>query len=391
MSADRSADDGARASVAEAFRVSFGTEPAGIWAAPGRVNLIGEHTDYNDGFVLPFALQHDVLVAVAPSRTDGSRVRSLQRSGEVQFAKALLEPGAVAGWGAYIAGVLWALREAGHRFTDVDLVVDGRVPLGAGLSSSAALECAVGLAAAELFDLGLDRTELAMLARRAENHFVGVATGGMDQLAVMHGTPGHALLIDTRTNSLEPVGLPLGDDLALVVIDTGVHHALVDGEYASRRRTCDEAAQMLGVRALRDVTAADLADALAALEGDVARRRVRHVVTENARVLETVAALKCVADPVEIGDLLCRSHESLRDDYEVTTPELDCAVASAMGAGAFGARMTGGGFGGSVIALTPGARIIDVTSAVETAFADAGWAAPKSFLAIPSGGAHRLR
>jgi galactokinase len=376
--------------VLDVFRDAFGAEPAGVWAAPGRVNLIGEHTDYNEGFVLPFALQHQAVVAAGPARSSGSRARSIQRSGEVSFSVSTVEAGLVKGWGAYVAGMFWAIREAGYEIGDMDLIVDGRVPLGAGLSSSAALECSVGLAVVDLFDLGTERTELAMLARTAENQFVGAPTGGMDQLASMRGKQGHAVFIDTRTNAVELVPLPLDDRLALVVIDTHIHHTLVDSEYATRRKTCARAARQLGVQALRDITIDDLPAALAALDTDTERSRVRHVVTENARVLDTVDALRTGASGAEIGALLNKSHASLRDDYEVSTPELDQAVASAIDAGAYGARMTGGGFGGSAIALTPGDHVSDVMRGVSGAFANAGWAAPDCFVAVPSDGARRL-
>jgi galactokinase len=376
--------------VLNVFRDAFGAEPAGIWAAPGRVNLIGEHTDYNEGFVLPFALQHQAVVVAGPARSSSSRARSMQQSGEVSFSVSRVEAGSVKGWGAYVAGMFWAIREAGYRIGDLNLVVDGRVPLGAGLSSSAALECAVGLAVVDLFDLGTDRTELAVLAKTAENQFVGAPTGGMDQLASIHGKQGHAVFIDTRTNAFELVPLPLDERLALVVVDTHIHHALVDSEYATRRKTCSRAARQLGLRALRDITLDDLPLALAALDIDIERRRVRHVVTENARVLETVYGLRRGASGAEIGAVLSQSHASLRDDFEVSTPELDEAVASAIGAGAYGARMTGGGFGGSVIALTPGNLVSDVMQGVSGAFANAGWAAPDCFVAVPSDGARRL-
>jgi galactokinase len=212
----------------------------------------------------------------------------------------------------------------------------------------------------------------------------------MDQLASIHGRQGHAVFIDTRTNAVELVPLPLDERLALVVVDTRIHHALVDSEYATRRKTCARAARQLDLHALRDITLDDLPAALAALDIDIERRRVRHVVTENARVLETVDGLRRGAGGAEIGALLSQSHASLRDDFEVSTPELDQAVASAIGAGAYGARMTGGGFGGSVIALTPGDLVSDVMQGVSGAFANAGWAAPDCFVAVPSDGARRL-
>jgi galactokinase len=364
----------------------------GVWAAPGRVNLIGEHTDYNDGFALPLAVALRVRCAAA-TRADGllSAV-SAQVPGEpVSVPVAGLEPGAVTGWGAYVAGVVWALAAAGHPVGGLDLAVDGEVPLGAGLSSSHALECAVAVAAADLYGLELERTELARIVQRAENDFVGAPTGIMDQLASLCGRAGHALLLDTRTLSVEPVPLDLaGHGLALLVIDTRAPHALVGGEYAARRRSCEQAAALLGVPALRDVSEAGLPAALARLDDAVMRRRVRHVVTEDARVLAVVDQLRGGADPRGIGPALTASHESLRDDYEVSCPELDTAVDAALAAGAHGARMTGGGFGGSAIALVDAAATGRVGEAVRDAFADRGFTAPAAFAVTPADGAGRL-
>ena len=364
----------------------------GVWAAPGRVNLIGEHTDYNDGFALPLAVPLRVTCAASP-RSDGLlTASSAQEPGQqASVPVAALEPGAVRGWAAYPAGVLWALRTAGHPVGGLDLAVDGDVPLGAGLSSSHALECAVAVACAEIFGLGLDRIELALVVRRAENEFVGAPTGIMDQLASLCGRAGHALLLDTRALTVQPVPLDLaGHGLALLVIDTRAPHALVDGEYAARRRTCEAAAAALGVAALRDVTELGLDAALAALPDDVARRRVRHVVTENARVLAVVELLRGGADPRRIGPALVASHESLRGDYEVSSAELDTAVRAALDAGAHGARMTGGGFGGSAIALVDADAVGPVSAAVRAAFAARGFAAPAPFVVTPADGAHRL-
>jgi galactokinase len=363
------------------------------WAAPGRVNLIGEHTDYNDGFVLPIALPYATTATVS-ARADGRlRVRSAQRPGEpVEAAVADLRPGAVSGWAAYVAGVVWALAESGHPVGDgAEVTVDGRVPEGAGLSSSAALECSVAAALDDLLGLGLPRPELARLAQRAENGFVGVPSGIMDQMAALLCTEGAALFLDTRGPHAEQVPLDLpGHGLTILVVDTRSPHQLVDGEYADRRRSCEEAAAALGVPALRDVAAAGLDAALAGLD-DVHRRRARHVVTENDRVLRTVELLRAgrVGD---IGPLLTASHASLRDDFEVTVPALDVAVDAALAAGALGARMTGGGFGGCVLALVPAGAAAEqaVRAAVDTAYTDRGFGPPGYFTALPSAGAHRL-
>ncbi|SDS48459.1 galactokinase [Actinopolymorpha singaporensis] len=379
----------ARTALDGAFESAFDGSAAGIWAAPGRVNLIGEHTDYNDGYVLPLALPQGVAAAAATRSDDLVRMASRQADGRVEVRLDALKPGAVDGWAAYVAGVVWSLREAGHEVGGLDILVDGDVPLGAGLSSSAALECATALAVTELFGLKVDRTALAGLAQRAENDFVGMPCGIMDQSASLLCTREHLLFLDTRTSATEQVPFDLGaHGLALLVVDTHAPHRLVDGEYAARRRTCEEAAAKLGVRALRDVEG--LQAAMDQLGDTVMARRVRHVVTENARVLATVERLR-TGSPRDIGPLLTASHESLRDDYEVTVPELDKAVEAALDAGALGARMTGGGFGGCVIALVEADAADTVAERVAGAFAAAGFGAPSSFVAQAGQGARRIR
>ncbi|WP_367129568.1 galactokinase [Saccharothrix sp. HUAS TT1] len=356
----------------------------GVFEAPGRINLIGEHTDYNDGFVLPIALPHVVRVTAA-RRDDGVlRVASRQAHGVAELRVADLAPGVVGGWAAYVVGVVWALREAGHPIGGFGLLVDGKVPLGAGLSSSAALGSAVALAVTELSGVALDRGELARIAQRAENDFVGMPCGIMDQSASLLARERHALLLDTRTSATEhlPFDLaPLG--LALLVVDTKAPHRLVDGEYAARRADCHRAARLLGVPALRDLDnpEQDLPDRLA--------RRVRHVVAENRRVL-AVAELLRAGRVRGIGPLLTGSHASLRDDYEVTVPELDVAVDAVLAAGALGARMTGGGFGGCVIALVEEAGADACAAAVRAAFAERGFAAPDCWTATAAAGARRV-
>lgn len=369
--------------------------PEGVWASPGRVNLIGEHTDYNEGFVLPLAIRQRCVVAAAPAAGRESSVTSAQRPGEtIRFRAADLSPGDVDGWGAYVAGVLWALREAGHDVGEVDLVVDSTVPLGASLSSSAAIECAVASAATGLAGIDLDDTRIALLAQRAENDYVGMPCGVMDQMASMHGRPGQLVFIDTRSLQVRNVPFDLsGHGLALLVVDTRAPHALVDGEYAARRRDCERAAEKLGVPALRDVTGDRLDDALARLDDETLRKRTRHVVTEDDRVLTVVELLASGADPREIGPLLTASHASMRDDFEITVPHVDVAVEAALEAGAVGARMTGGGFGGSIIALVEadGPRGADaVADAVTNAYAERGWERPASFVTRAEQGATRL-
>jgi galactokinase len=375
--------------VAAAFRERTGRDPDGVWAAPGRVNLIGEHTDYNDGFVLPVAI--DRLVLAAAGRRDGGRLRlwSLQAGPPADLELAAVGPGRVEGWAAYPAGVAWALGQAGVELGGADLVIDGDVPAGAGLSSSAALECAAATALADLHGAGLDRPTLAALARRAENEVVGVPSGAMDQMVSMLGRAGHALFLDTRTMETEQVPMPLeAAGLCLVVIDTRAGHRLVDGAYADRRAACEAAAATLGVPALRDATLDQVEAATAAL-GDPGLRRARHVVTENARVLEAVALLRA-GDLGRLGPLLAASHASLRDDYEVSSPELDTAVEAAVVAGAVGARMTGAGFGGSAIALAPAGLAGQVGDRAREAFAAAGFGPPEVTAVVPSDGARRL-
>ncbi len=375
------------AAVTQDFVDRHGRAPEGVWAAPGRANLIGEHTDYNDGFVMPFALAQAVTVAAAPRDDDRWSVTSLSNGKTSEFGRGDLRPG-MSGWQAYVAGVVWALAEAGYPVSGADLVLTSDVPIGAGLSSSAALECAVLAALADLCGLQVDPLERAKLARRCENDFVGAPTGLMDQAASTLCTDAHALFFDCRTFEATQVSLDLaGAGLELLVLDTNTPHTHVDGEYADRRRTCEEAAAILGLAALRDVP--DLDAALAALPAEVMQRRVRHVVTENARV-QTAAGVLQAGRVADLAPLLDASHASMRDDFEITVPTVDLAVDTARRAGALGARMTGGGFGGCIIALVPTGRADAVAAAVADAFSAAGHAAPQHFVGVPSQGAHRL-
>jgi len=377
--------------AAGAFRELHAAPPRGVWSAPGRVNLIGEHTDYNDGFVLPFALPHRTAVAAA-ARDDGLlTAATLGEDGAVLRAEPVavadLEPGLVSGWAAYPAGVAWVLRERGLT-GGADLVIAGDVPSGAGLSSSHALECAVALALLGLAGAPEDRPEIARWVQRAENDFVGAPTGLLDQTASLLCTEAHALFLDVRSGRAEQVPFDAAaQGLEVLVIDTRASHSNADGGYGARRAGCERAAALLGVPALRDVPAADLADALARLPEDL-RPLVRHVVTENDRVLCAVGALRA-GSPADLGPLLVASHESLRDDYRVSSPELDVAVAAALAEGALGARMVGGGFGGSAIALTPVERHDAVVRRVTADYAARGWTAPRTFPAAPSAGARR--
>ncbi|OKJ52304.1 galactokinase [Streptomyces sp. CB02009] len=378
-------------SVAAGFEALYGAAPDGVWAAPGRVNLIGEYTDFNDGFVLPLALPHTTVAAVA-RRDDGVlRLHSADVDGGiVQLAVDSLEPLSGGGWAAYPAGVVWALREAGHPVTGADVHLASTVPTGAGLSSSAALEVVTALALNDLFGLGLSRPELARLAQRAENAFVGVPCGVMDQMASACAEQGHALYLDTRDLSYRQVPFDLArEGLRLLVVDTRVKHALGDGAYAERRAGCEAGARALGARALRDVGIAQLPEALALLSDETVLRYVRHVVTDNARVERTIALLDA-GDTRSVGPVLTEGHASLRDDLRVSCPELDLVVEAANAAGALGARMTGGGFGGSAVVLVDADRADAVAAAVEKAFAEAGHAAPGIFPAVPAAGARRL-
>jgi galactokinase len=385
-------EPGPVARAARLFTERFATAPDGVWVAPGRVNLIGEHTDYNDGYVLPFALPLVTAVAAGITGDDADgpewMVHSERFTGGVGFGGGGLVPGAVDGWAGYVAGVVWALQDAGQPVPPARLAVASDVPVGAGLSSSAALECATLAALGDLGGGELPPPERVRLAQRAENEFVGVPTGIMDQSISTLGRAGHALFLDCRT--LDVTHLPFDltpAGLAILVINTNAPHALVDGEYARRRASCYEAARTLGVNALRDVPVAALPTVLPRLD-DVTARRVRHVVTENQRVLDTVELLR-TGEITKIGPLLTASHVSLRDDYEVTSPELDAAVDAALAAGAHGARVTGGGFGGCVLALVDASATDTVSAAVASAFADAGFTAPESFVATASAGAHR--
>ncbi|MEO6603991.1 MAG: galactokinase [Aeromicrobium sp.] len=356
------------------------------WNVPGRVNLIGEHLDYNGGPVLPMAIDRSLTIKVRRRDDDTVNVWT-DRPGATKVSfPVLVQPGDVDGWAAYAAGTVWSLLEAGHSFGGVDVVVESDLPSGAGLSSSAALTCGIAAAIDELFELGIDRTELALIAQRAESGYVGAPVGIMDQLAVLYGEVDHAILIDTAAAPPTTRPVPLGWDdagLVLLVIATGAHHSLADGEYAARREECDRAAAELG---LEHLSQAGL-DATVTLTDEVLKARTRHVLTETARVRAAVSALNRSAWP-QLGAIFTASHESLRDDFEVSCPELDIAVEAAIEAGALGARMTGGGFGGSAIALVPADLATAVRERVEARYAAHSWAAPETFVVHAAGGAH---
>lgn len=361
----------------------------GVWAAPGRVNIIGEHTDYNDGYALPIALPQTVTCAARATGDGRVRVSSRQHPGDtVDEPIAELDGSRVAGWARYPLGVVHEYVRRGHAIAGVELVLDGAVPVGAGLSSSAAVECSVAIALRDLFALPVTDADLIDVGRAAENSYVGAATGTLDQSASVLCTAGHALFLDFGKGEHAQVPFDLAAaGLALLVVDTNTPHRLADGGYGRRRTECEQAAAALGVRSLRDVTDVGEVDRLA---DPVLRRRARHIVSENARVLAVVEALRGGGDPRAIGPILDAGHASLRDDFEISTPQLDAAVDSAVAAGAYGARMVGGGFGGSIIALTAADRTERTARAIEQRFRADGFAEPRTFVAVPSAGAHRV-
>ncbi|MGV3733933.1 MAG: galactokinase [Microcella sp.] len=373
------------------FEAVFGRAADGLWSAPGRVNLIGEHTDYNEGFVLPFAIDRRTVVALGVRDDRRVRVASTFADELAEIDLDALAPDALGGWSAYPLGVAWAFSEFGADLgavPGVDLFIDSDVPVGAGLSSSAAIESAVALALNDVWRLGLDRRTLARVGQRAENVAVGASTGIMDQSASLLGQADHAVFLDCRTLESELVPLGLAEaGLAILVIDTGVKHSHATGGYGERRAACERGAAALGLSSLRDATVDDLPRAQQLLD-DVTFRRIRHVITENQRVLDTVATLR-TEGAVAIGELLDASHRSMRDDFEISVPELDLAVESAVAAGALGARMTGGGFGGAAIALVRLGDLSRVQVAVDNAFGEHAFGQPDTFVVTASDGAAR--
>jgi galactokinase len=346
------------ARLLDAYRQRTGRAPGGVWAAPGRINLIGEHLDYNGGHVLPCAIDRMATIAAGRRPDPILRCWSVQAGGPVTIGTA--DTRHATGWSAYVAGLWWALGELGMEIPGADVVVDSDVPAGAGLSSSAAVSVAAGLAAANLAGVDIQPAALAAAAQRGENEVAGAPVGRMDQMAAACSRAGHALWLDCRTFSFEAVPLPLQSaGFELLGATTATRHDLADGGFADRRSACEEAAQLLGVPFLTDLTEAQVENTEI---GPVLRRRVRHVVTEEARARRTVALLR-TGDLAAVGPLLLASQRSLRDDFEVSTPELDALVDAAVGAGAAGARLTGAGFGGTVIALGPGQYVASVVDA----------------------------
>ncbi|MGZ5369133.1 MAG: galactokinase [Aeromicrobium sp.] len=379
--------------LAGQFGRLHGRAAVGVFSAPGRVNLIGEHVDYNGGSCLPIALPHATYAAIAPRADDVVAVTSLQQDQPWEGRLDTLGPGDVSGWPAFAAGVVWALQQDGMRLPGMDIVIDSRLPVGAGLSSSAALECSVALASASLIPGASapddeSRHRLARACMRAETEVAGAPTGGMDQTVSMLARAGNALLIDCQNWSTRDVPWdPAGEGLELIVVDTHTSHTLTDGGYESRRNDCEEAARLLGLGTLRE--AVNTGTALARLHDPRIQRRARHVLTEIIRVDEAVARLDS-GDFATLGALLDLSHDSLRDDFEVSCPELDAVVDTARTLGAVGARMTGGGFGGAAIALIPSPRKDTIEAGIHQAFVERGWRPPAFLSATPAGRAHRL-
>ncbi|MBZ8178001.1 galactokinase [Corynebacterium sp. 3HC-13] len=393
------------------FERSYGYSATGVWAAPGRVNLIGEHVDYAGGICLPFALEQSTYVAISPRDDDTIRIESWLPShsepAKAELRAGNLGPGEISGWLGYALGPIWALREAGllspsARGYDVAIVSD--VPLGSGLSSSAAIECAVASAVVELEKgdgaLADDATRTAIIqaAIRAENEVVGASTGGLDQNISLQGKSGFALAIDFSTGQSYHVPCDLeSHDLAILVIDSNAPHSLADGQYASRRGIIDAVTHYCQASTLRDIgddtaiyAAAQQWATSTGADPDCTNRRVRHVVTEISRTLDAIESLKR-ADFQAFGCAMYASHKSLKEDYEVTVPQLDLIVDTAKDYGAIGARMTGGGFGGSAIALVPRAEVHPMAQAISRSFAQAEFAPPAFLQATPSPGARRER
>jgi len=368
--------------IRNSFSDIYGVAPDLISAAPGRVNLIGEHVDYNDGFVLPFAIEARTYCALRIREDSRIRIASKQEEGapyETDIAS--LKPLTGPIWTRYILGVIWALDVK----SGLEILIDSEVPTGAGLSSSAALECSVAVALNEILDLDISLADLARVTQRAENEFVGVPCGIMDQSISLMGKSGHALLLDCRDLSTRQIRVDFANaGLKLLIVDTRAHHALVDGGYAQRRAQCESVASLLGVKALRDLSLSELEVARGKLP-EINFKRALHVITEIARVEEAVQALE-IDDFEKFGSLMTESHISLRDDYNVSCSELDLAVDTALNEGALGARMVGGGFGGSAIALIRESDTGKVAAAIERSFKDNGFAAPRFFDSLPSEG-----
>ena len=372
--------------ITELFAKGFGYPPEVVASAPGRVNLIGEHIDYSEGFVLPFAI--DAVTKCAIAKRDDGKIRIISAQKKNEIIESNLEAIAAkqgSTWSRYIYGVIWAMEiDSG-----LDIYIDGKVPLGAGLSSSAALECSLATALNHIFHLEKTLPELARLTQRAENDYVGVPCGIMDQSISLMARAGYGLLLDCQDLSTRHIKIDFASkSLRLLIIDTQAHHALTDGGYAKRRESCEEVAKIFSIPSLRQLSMESLLAHKAKLS-ELQFKRARHGVSEMLRVLDAVKALEA-EDFEALGQLLNQSHNSLRDDYEVSCPELDLAVDTALSSGALGARMVGGGFGGSAIALIKESDAGTISSTIERAFAKNGFKAPRFFDSLPSDGAKVL-
>jgi len=373
--------------AAEAFRAQWGGEPSFLVRAPGRVNLIGEHTDYNEGFVLPMAIDRAVWIALRPRKERRVTVHAVDFGGTLDFGFPTIEKGGPA-WGEYVKGVAWSLIEAGHTLAGWEGVVAGDVPIGAGLSSSAALEVAAARAFAAAAGLAWEPLAMARITQRAENDWVGVPCGIMDQLVSIAGVAGHALLIDCRTLEISPVPLPAG--AAVVVLDTGTRRGVAASAYQERREQCRQAARFLGAASLRDVTLQDLARASTALS-QTTLRRARHVVAENERTRLAAQALQR-GDAIEVGLLMNASHASLKEDFEVSSPELDAIVAaSRRRPDCLGARLTGAGFGGCAVALVREGDLEGFASEVRDGYRSMTGREARITVCTPAAGAEVIR
>lgn len=370
--------------VLDAFQEKIGRPPELLAYAPGRINLIGEHTDYNDGFVLPMSIDRATYLALAPRADDQVRVISLDFGGEHTFTLGDWRGEDHPHWTRYPRGIMWLLAEQGIELRGMDMVLGSTLPIGAGVSSSASVEMAVleGI----LTILGIDQytqAEKALMGVDVENKFVGMPCGVMDQMASAAGDAGHALLIDCRSLETDLVSIPA--EAVVVVMDTAKQRGLVDSEYGLRRQQCEQAAAQLGVKALRDLDVADLDTILPQLE-PVIQQRVRHILTEDARTMAAVAALRA-GDLEETGRLFNASHASLRDDYEVSCAELDAIVAVAQEQpSCYGARMSGGGFGGCAVALVARDQVDDFVAAVAPAYTEKTGLKPNLYPVSPAPG-----
>ncbi len=368
------------------FKEVFGYEPEGVWSAPGRANLIGEHTDYNEGFVFPFGIDKRTYVALSPRSDSLCRVSS-DIDGKTYETDLSSKPEDM-DWALYPLGVAWVMREWAK--SGFDAFFTSNVPVGSGLSSSAAIECAIGVALNEIWSAGRSKQQIALLGQRAENDVVGAPTGMMDQTASMLAERDSAVFLDCQSLEAKAVPLHLEErDLVVAVIDTRVAHRHSDGGYRVRRESCERGASIMGVSSLRGLTRADLSRAQSLLS-DVDFRRVRHIVTENQRVLDSIDALQA-GDMARFGELLLASHDSMAHDFEISIEELDLAVEVAMKTGAIGSRMTGGGFGGAAIAVIDKALLTTLEKNCKAAFSAKGYLEPKVFAVVPSEGAKRER